>query len=113
MNVIRIIKKTKGKIDQAKVIINIFCMLNEISLSDTELTVIAYYLVYMDNKEVKDLILKGKILKSEDSLKNTISKLKRIGLLKKSQVNKDYEVHERLKFTLEPVIGFLIKIDNS
>lgn len=113
MQIIKAIKKTQGKIEQAKAVVNIFCMLSDIKLSDAELTVIAYFVVYGENKKVKELILNSKILKSEDSLKNTISKLKRIGLLKKSTTNKEYHVHERLNFKLEPVIGFLIKIDNN
>lgn len=113
MQLVKAVKKVNGRVEQAKIVINIFCMLSDIKLSDTELTVIAYYTVYVDNNKVKELILKSGILKSTDSLKNTISKLKRIGLLKKSPTNKEYIVHERLNFKLDPVIGFLIKIDNN
>lgn len=113
MQIIKAVKKTKGKIEQAKTVINIFCMLSDIKLSEAELTAVAYFLVYGNNNDVKELILKSNIFKSEDSLKNTISKLKKIGLLKKSPTNKEYHVHDRLNFKLDPVIGFLIKIDNN
>lgn len=110
---IKIVKKTNGKIEQAKCIIGMFCLLSDIKLSDAELTVLAYFAVYKDNTKVKEFIIKGNILKTEDSLKNTISKLKRAGLLKKSTTNKEYSINDRLNFTPEPVIGFLIKVDNQ
>ena len=113
MQVIKAVKKTNGKIDQIKVIISLFCILSDIKLSDTELTVMAYFILYKKNDTVKDLILKSGILKTSDSLKNTISKLKRTGFLKKSPTNKEYIVYDKFNFSIEPVIGFIIKIDNN
>lgn len=113
MQLVKIQKKTNGKIDQAKVILSIFCLLSGINLSDTELTVLAYFLVYKINQNTKELILKSQVLKSEDSLKNTISKLKKFGLLKKSATSREYLLNESVSIPLEPVIGFLIKIDNN
>lgn len=112
MQLLKIRKTTVGKVDQAKCVISIFCLLSDIKLSDAELTVLAYFCVYKDNEVAKDLILKGDVFKTADSLRNTISKLKNIGLLKKG-ANKEYIVHERLNFNVEPVIGFVIKIDNK
>lgn len=112
IQLIKAVKKTNGKIEQAKIIINIFCLLNDIKLSDAELTVLAYFAVYRQNEKVKELILNGKVLKTADSLRNTTSKLKKIGLLKKSSTNKEYTVSEKINFNVEPVIGFLIKVDN-
>ena len=112
MQLIKVSKKTNGKIEQAKIVISIFCMLSDIKLSDSELTVIAYFAVYKANDKVRELVLKSNILKTEDSLKNTISKLKRNGLLKKSS-NKEYTISDKLMFNSEPIIGFLIKIDNK
>lgn len=110
MQLIKVHKKTNGKIEQAKVIIGIYCMLSDIKLSDSELTVLAYFSIYKNNERVKEFILKSNLL-TDDSLKNTISKLKRSGLLKKS--NKEYFISDKLLFVPEPVIGFLIKIDNT
>lgn len=112
MQLLKIKKSVNGKVDQAKVVISIFCLLSDIKLSDAELTVLAYFCVYRDNEIAKDLILKGTVFKTSDSLRNTISKLKNIGLIRKS-ANKDYVVHDRLNFNSEPAIGFLIKIDNK
>lgn len=112
MQLIKVNKKTTGKVHQAQTIIGIYCLLSDIKLSDSELTVLAYFSIYKDNAKVKDFIIKSGLLKSEDSLKNTISKLKRSGLLTKSPLNKEYIISERLAFTPEPLIGFIIKIDN-
>lgn len=113
MQLIKTVKKVYGKVEQAKIILQIFCLLSDIKLSDSELTTLAYYSIYKSNDIVKELILDGKILKSIDSLRNTISKLSNIGLLKKSPVNKEYAVTDKIKFDIEPTIGMLIKIDNS
>ena len=113
MNFLRIVKKTKSKIDQAKSILSIYCLLSEISLSNTELTVLSYFMIYGINDNTKKLILDSQLLKSEDSLKNTISKLKKVGLIKKAVYGKDYTLNENINFKPDSVMGLLIKIDNS
>lgn len=112
MQLVRIIKKTSNKIDQAKVIIAIFCLLSEIKLSDTELTVLAYFMVYGMNPETDELIVKSR-LHTPFSLNNTKSKLTRFGLIKKNQSTKKHQINERLSVKPENQIGMLIKIDNS
>lgn len=113
MQLIKIEKKANGKIEQAKIVMSVFCLLSDIKLSDTELTVLAYFLVYKDSQSTRELIVKSEILKSEDSLNNTISKLKKIGLLKKDSLTKDYSVNQKIIFQPDSVVGLLIKIDNS
>lgn len=113
MQLIKVQKKTNGKIEQAKVALSIFCLLSDIKLSDTELTVLSFFLVYKDSQSTRDLIIKSEILKTEDSLNNTISKLKKIGLLKKDAISKEYSVNQKIMFQADSVIGFLIKIDNT
>jgi len=113
VQLIKIEKKSYGKIEQAKVVLSIFCLLSDIKLSDTELTVLAYFLVYKDSESTRQLILKSELLKSEDSLNNTISKLKRVGLLKKSTSLKEYHINDKINFQSDAAIGVLIKVDNS
>lgn len=112
MQLIKTQKKVYGKVEQAKIILQIFCLLADIKLSESELTTLAYYAIYKSNEKVKELVLGGKVLKSIDSLRNTISKLSSIGLLKKNP-NKEYSVTDKVKFDVEPTIGIMIKIDNS
>lgn len=113
MQLVTIKKKTNNKVEQAKKVIAIFCLLMDVRLSDTELTVLAYFMVYKVNRKTKDLILSSGILKSEDSLKNTLSKLKKFGLLRRTVDSKEYSLNEKLNVTLNPVVGILIKIDNT
>lgn len=113
MKLVKIRKKTNSKVEQAKTIIAMFCLLMNIKLSDTELTVLAYFMVYKINRKTKDLILNAGILKSEDSLKNTMSKLKKFGMLIKAIDSKDYSLRQELNFTLDPTMGIIIKIDNT
>lgn len=108
---IKIEKKVVGKLEQAKMLIKIFCVLSNIKLSEAELNTISFYMVYGISSATKDLILKSKILANEDSLKNTLSKLRKVGLITK--VNKEDVLNPTLSVKLEPVIGLLIKIDNK
>lgn len=108
---IKIEKKTVGKIEQAKLVIKIFCILSGIKISDAELNTLAFYMVYGISNVTKDLILKSKILANEDSLRNTLSKLRKVGLIKK--VNRDDVLNDSLNVKLEPVIGMVIRINNK
>jgi hypothetical protein len=111
MQLVKVVKKTNSKIDQAKTMLAIFCLLSDIRLSQTELTVLAYFLVYKINDNTKDLIIKSEIL-NEDSLRNTMSKLSKFGLIKRSP-NKEYYVSEKISINPDTRIGMLIEIDNS
>lgn len=113
MQLVKIKKKTNSKVEQAKTLIAMFCLLMNVKLSETELTVLAFFMVYRINRKTKDLILNSGILKSEDSLKNTLSKLKKFGMLVRDIDSKEYSLRKELDFTLSPMIGMLIKIDNS
>lgn len=113
MQLLKVKKRTSSKVDQAKVLISLFCLLLNVKLSETELTVLAYFMVYRINRKTKDLILSSGLLKSEDSLKNTLSKLKKFGMLVREPDSKEYSLRKDLNFGLDPVMGLLIKIDNS
>lgn len=112
MQLIKVVKKTNTKIEQAKTMLSIFCLLSDIKLSQAELTVLAYFLVYKITDDTKDLIIKSQILKSEDSLKNTMSRLNKFGLIKKS-INKEWLLSEKIYVHPDSMIGMLIKIDNT
>lgn len=108
---IKIEKKVQGKIEQAKLLILLFCKLSNIKLSDSELKVLAYFMVYKLNEQTEDLIIKSEILANKDSLKNTMSKLRKVGLIVRK--NKQDYINEVLDIQLQPVIGLFIKIDNK
>lgn len=112
MQIIKFTQKTSNKIEQAKALASVYCLLHSINLSDTDLTVLAYFIVYKITQSTKDLIIKSEILKNGDSLKNTISKLKSKGLIKKSLLKKEYLINDNLNIVGENVVVVLIKIDN-
>lgn len=112
MQLIKVVKKTNSKIEQAKTFLSIFCLLSEIHLTQTELTVLAYFLVYKINDQTKDLIVKSEIL-NPGSLKNTISKLSKVGLIKKSTTGKEYHISDKLGSAPDTKVSMLIQIDNS
>lgn len=113
MNVplIKIEKKTNGKIELAKTIISIFCLLSDIHLSDSENTVLAYFMVYKLTDQTKDLIMKSKVLSTKGSLDNAMSKLRNEGLVEKD--NKKDILNKNLNIDIQPIMGMLIKIDNK
>jgi len=112
MQLIKINKKTNNKIEQAKALISVYCLLSSIKLSDTDITVLSYFMVYKITQGTKDLILKSRILQSVESIKNTMSKLKGVGLIKKVAINQ-YLVNDNLNVNLDNVVALLIKIDNK
>src|ERR1019366_1813750 len=112
MQLIKINKKTNNKIEQAKALISVYCLLSSIKLSDTDTTVLSYFMVYRITQNTKDLILKSKILQSIDSIKNTMSKLKSVGLIRKVSMN-EYLINDNLNVNLDNVVALLIKIDNK
>src|ERR1019366_5925633 len=113
MQLIKINKKTNNKIEQAKALISVYCLLSSIKLSNTDITVLSYFMVHKINSITKDLILRSKILQSMDSVKNTMSKLKSVGLIKKSATNKEYLINDALNVNLDSIVALLIKIDNK
>lgn len=107
---IKIDKKVQGKIEQVKLIISIMTKLMNIRLSDSETIVLAYFMVYGVGDQTKELIVKSKVLAGVDSLNNSLSKLRKVGLLHKH--NKQDLLNSNLDIKLEPIIGILIKLDN-
>lgn len=112
MQLVKIIKKTNNKIEQAKTILSIFCLLSDIRLSEVEKTVLSFFMVYGINEATKALIIKSQI-NTADSFENTKSKLKKFGLIKKNAITKQHYLNERLNIKFDSEVGMLIKIDNK
>lgn len=86
-------------------------MLADIKLSETEMIVICYFIVYGYSNETKDLIITSKIVGGRDSLDNIVSKLRKFGLIQgrgdKAKLN------PQIAYKVTPVIGLFIKLDNQ
>jgi len=111
MQLVKIKKKTNSKVEQAKTLISIFCLLTNIKLSDTELTVLAYFMVYKINRRTKDLIITAGVMKNDDSLKSTVSRLKKFGMIVKDPITKQILLRDELCFGITDKMGVLIKVD--
>lgn len=110
---IKLQRKTSTKLEMVKKIVSIYTIMKDIKLSDTDITVLSYFIIYGINEKTKKLIVDSKLLNA-DSIKNTMSKLRAFDLIKKSEFRRkeDY-LNEAFNFPLENIIGLMIKIDNS
>lgn len=73
--------KTKSKVDQAAAVIKIYCILHNLSPSDTGVMICAYIMVYGLNDKIRADIIRGGIIGKPSSLKNEIYTLRRMGIL--------------------------------
>lgn len=104
---IKLKKEVRNKADLIKSTLFIYCYVNNIRLSDSELTIMSYFILYGIKKETIDLIIKSK-LSSEDSLKNILSKLRKYGFI--NRVNKTDYVNDKFKINADGTIAILLKI---
>lgn len=108
-------KKTTSKTEQIKLAIAISCLVSDIHLSDTELSVLAYYVTYQISEKTDDLLIKSNVVKDVSSLRNIKTKLRKIGFLKRTkELYKSYELNLSKDSKFEDnQIAILIKIDNT
>mgnify|MGYP003331211417 CR=1 FL=1 len=112
-SLMRMVKTVSSKIELAKTIINVSICFNNIKLSDTEVTILAYFMVYGINQETKNLIVKSAICKSLANIKTIMVKLKKLDLIYKDEFNGKVYVIPSLNFELTPTVGIYLKIDNK
>lgn len=115
MKVIKINKKTNGKVEQLELVIPILCLLNGKKLSKTDVKILSYYVVYGINDKTDKLLVNSKIAKDITRLRNVKVKLHRLGFLKRvKELYRSYEVNLSKDFDVaDSEIRLLIKIDNS
>jgi len=94
-------------------ILRVYCVLRGIKLSRSQEEVMSYLLVYKISKETKELIVNSGILKSVEAVANTLTELKKIGLLERDRENNSYVFVSDLNFKIDSKIGMLIKFDNT
>jgi hypothetical protein len=116
MKVFKLEKKANSKTDKLELIVSILCLLNGIHLSDTDIRVLAYYMVYTINEKTDDLILSSKIVKNMNTLRTVKVRLHKKGFLKKDKdLYKSYELNlskDVKDFNNDDEVKMLINIDN-
>lgn len=75
------IVKTSSKVDQAVMVIRIYCILHNLNPSDTGVLICAYIMVYGLNDKIREDIIRAGIIGKPSSLKNEIYTLRRMGIL--------------------------------
>lgn len=111
MQVLRLRRKTTSKIELATLMLTTYCIYSNIKASKTDLEILAYFSVYGVKKSTKDVIIRSKILNSYSSLENTVTKLRKLGLLEKDRDG--YTVLKKeIQFVAEDKMGIIIQLNN-
>lgn len=113
MKLIKINRKTNNKAEQLKLIISLYCVMSDVKLSETELTILSYFITYKISESTKKLIFKSNLLKNDNSYKNLLSKFKKLGFIWKDENKREYFVNEDAFGNADDdVVSLLIKMDN-
>jgi hypothetical protein len=110
---IKMVKSSTNKVDMAKTIVNITCCFNNLKLSETESTILSYFMVYGINPQSKQLIIKSGVCKNISNIKTIMVKLKKQGFIYKDDLNGKVYVDQSLRFNLTPSVGIYLKIDTQ
>lgn len=120
-SLIKMGKTLKTKIEVAKCVASMTICFNQdkkvgdipFRLSDTELTVLAYFMVYGITAQTKNLIVKSGVCKTVNNIKIIMVKLKKLGLIYKDDFDGRVRVTKALSFEITPVVGIYFKISNT
>ena len=111
MQVLKLKKQTDNNMDIVITIVTIYCYVKNIKINRTELTILAYFIKYGIKKSTKDIILRSKILECAGSLENTLSKLRKLGLVIEDKEGLSI-VNPEIQFTPDNKMGIIIKLEN-
>lgn len=112
-SLVKMQKVVSSKIELAKAIIKIAICFNDIKLSDTEVTVLAYFIVYGVNQQSKVLLVNAKVCKNIANIKTIMVKLKKLALIYKDDLNGKVYVTKALSFDITPTIAIYLKLENK
>lgn len=112
MQVIKMKVKTDNAMDLIIKIIKAYCLFSNIKIGKTEAIIMGYLVKYGIRRSTREMILRSQILKSQSSIENTITQLRRIGLLTKRDEGEISIVIPQLSFTPENRMGMIIQFDN-
>lgn len=113
LSLVKLVKQVTTKIDLASFIIKLHLLVETIKLSETEITILAYFMVYGVTQQTKELIVKSEVCKNVANIKTIMVKLKKLGLIFKDELNGKVYVIKSLAFELTPTVGVYLKIDNK
>lgn len=111
ISIIKMATNVASKVELAKAIINVSLCFNNIKLSDTEATVLSYFMVYGVTQQTKTLIVNSKVCKNLANIKTVMVKLKRLELIYKDELNSKVYVTKSLNINLTPVVALYLKLE--
>lgn len=108
------LQKLSTKIDMAKFIIDLLCLVKGISLSNNETIVLSYFMAEGYTGVIKDKLISTKITKNKNSLGNILTMLRRHGIIIK---DKQFPFNESLapafKFQIPETLNIQITLDRT
>lgn len=106
--------KLDNEIDEAKFIIDILCMIKNISLSKGEKLALAYFMVEGYTDAVKDRLIVTRLTKNKQSLANILTTLRKHGIIIKERA---FPFNESLapafKFKIPEILNIHITLDRT
>lgn len=111
VSLVKMVKAVTSKVELAKSIIQLTTCFNNVRLSEAEVGILAYFMVYGISTATKNLIVKSGICKNLGNIKTIMVKLKKLELIYKDDLNGKVYVNKNLSFELTPTIGIYLKID--
>lgn len=111
ISLLKMARNVTSKVELAKAIINVTACFNAIKLSDTEATVLAYFMVYGVTQQTKLLIVKSEVCKNLANIKTIMVKLKKLELIYKDELNSKVYVTKNLSFPLNQTVAIYLKLD--
>lgn len=110
---IRLSAKTNSKIELVRKVVSAAINFWNIALSETELNVLSYFIVYGINNKSKDLIVKANICKNIANINTIMVKLKKLKLIYKDDLNSKNYICKQLNFEITPKMVILLKIESN
>lgn len=106
-------KVVKTKIELAKAILSVALCFNNLKLSETEATVMSYFMVYGITSQTKNLLIKAEVCKNINNIKTVMVKLKKLGLIYKDDFYGKVLVSNALNFDITPTVGMYLKVETK
>jgi len=103
--------KTTNRIEMAKFLVQIVCIMKGIKLSRTEVIVLTHFVTEGLNQVSKETLVSNKILGSMGVVSNIVSRLRKYGLIVQNGFKE--ELCKELNFALSDVLLIKILLDNK
>jgi hypothetical protein len=102
---------TKNKIDQIKTVIKLYAVLKRSRVSDLQITLLAYLILYGISDKTREFIISElRLCSTLNSYKKAMTVLKREGMLTRDEYNTHYMVSPDVKLDIKNNVVMVIRI---